>query len=75
MSSSSSPCLKTGLQCVNMPMAGIGSYLSPSGEDVEKSVEMALEAGVRLIDTATAYMNEASIGKVFKRWIDSGTKL
>jgi diketogulonate reductase-like aldo/keto reductase len=56
-------------------MAGIGSYLSPSGEDVEKSVEMALEAGVRLIDTATAYMNEASIGKVFKRWIDSGTKL
>lgn len=33
---------------------------------------MALEAGYRHIDTAPVYMNEKSIGKVLKEWLDSG---
>lgn len=32
----------------------------------------ALEAGYRHIDTAFAYENEAFIGKVLKKWLDSG---
>ena len=43
--------LKTGLQTVNMPMVGLGSWLSAPGE-VEQSIEWALQAGVRMFDTA-----------------------
>ena len=40
--------------------------------EVEAAIEAALEVGVRLIDTATAYQNEHAIGKVLKNWIDAG---
>ena len=63
--------MRTGLQTVNMPMAGLGTWLSAS-DDVERAVEAALEAGVRLIDTATLYGNEGNIGKVLAKWIDAG---
>lgn len=49
-----------------MPMAGIGVFmLSP--EEAEKSVEAALKSGVRLIDTANAYMNESATGRGIKK--------
>lgn len=49
-----------------MPMAGIGIFmLSP--EEAEKSVESALRGGVRLVDTANAYMNEAATGCGIKK--------
>ncbi len=49
-----------------MPMAGIGVFmLSP--EEAEKSVESALRGGVRLVDTANAYMNEAATGRDIKK--------
>ena len=40
--------------------------------DSSSAYEAALEVGVRLIDTATSYQNEAAIGKVLKKWIDAG---
>ena len=45
-----------------MPMAGIGVFkLSP--DESEASVESALRSGIRLIDTANAYMNESATGR------------
>ena len=49
-----------------MPMAGIGTFtLSPA--DAENAVESALRSGVRLIDTANAYMNESATGRGIKK--------
>ncbi len=49
-----------------MPMAGIGVFmLTP--EQAENSVEAALRSGVRLIDTANAYMNESATGRGIKK--------
>ena len=49
-----------------MPMAGIGTFMiSPA--DAEVAVESALRSGVRLIDTANAYMNESATGRGIKR--------
>ena len=48
-----------------MPMAGIGTFMI-SPEDAEKAVESALRSGVRLIDTANAYMNESATGRGIK---------
>ena len=49
-----------------MPMNGIGVFmLSP--DEAEKSVESALKSGVRLIDTANAYMNESATGRGIKK--------
>ena len=49
-----------------MPMAGIGVFmLSPA--EAEASVESALRSGVRLIDTANAYMNESATGRGIKK--------
>lgn len=36
------------------------------------AINLALEAGYRHIDTAPVYMNEKTIGKVLKEWLDSG---
>ena len=46
--------------------------LQSSDEEGEKAVNAALEMGYRHIDTAYNYQNEAAIGRVLKRWIDSG---
>ncbi len=49
-----------------MPMAGIGTFMiSPA--DAEVAVESALRSGVRLIDTANAYMNESATGRGIKK--------
>ena len=39
---------------------------------MEEAIEAALECGYRHIDTAYSYMNEDVIGKIVKKWIDSG---
>ena len=62
---------RVSLQTLSMPSVGIGSWQSEKGE-VGRAVEWALEAGVRLIDTAAIYQNEGEIGEVLKKWLDSG---
>ena len=53
-----------------MPMDGIGVFLLKP-EEAEASVLSALNDGVRLIDTANAYMNEKAVGRAIRR---SGVK-
>ena len=51
-----------------MPIYGLGTY-SLHDEECKNSVTAALNSGVRLIDTAHAYGNEAEIGEAIR---DSG---
>lgn len=46
---------------VNMPLLGLGVYAPNHNNDVQQAVEWALEAGCRLIDTASIYGNEAEV--------------
>ncbi len=55
--------LNNGLK---MPMDGIGVFLQ-SPREAEQSVLDALNMGIRLIDTANAYMNEKAVGRAIKR--------
>ncbi|MGN0708863.1 MAG: aldo/keto reductase, partial [Anaerovoracaceae bacterium] len=49
-----------------IPMAGIGVFqFSP--DEAEASVESALNDGVRLVDTANAYLNEKGVGRGIKK--------
>ncbi|KAK7462897.1 hypothetical protein VKT23_007475 [Stygiomarasmius scandens] len=48
-----------------MPTVGLGTWKSKPGE-VEYAVETALRNGYKHIDTATAYSNEAEVGKGIK---------
>ena len=50
---------------VQMPMLGFGTFLN-TGEDCERSVAQAIQAGYRLIDTAEAYGNEEQVGNGIK---------
>lgn len=47
---------------VDMPMFGLGTFLSERGETTRKAVLYALQAGYRHIDTAAVYGNEADVG-------------
>ena len=51
---------------VKMPMAGICTFLL-TPDEAEASVLHALQNGVRLIDTANAYVNEKAVGRAMKR--------
>ena len=51
---------------IEMPILGLGTYLL-SPEQTENSVYNALATGVRLIDTANAYMNERAVGRGVKK--------
>lgn len=51
---------------VDMPMAGIGTFLL-SPDEAEASVISALQSGYRLIDTANAYVNEKAVGHAIKK--------
>jgi diketogulonate reductase-like aldo/keto reductase len=53
---------------VEMPQLGFGVFLVPPDEVVEP-VRAALDAGYRLIDTATLYGNEEGVGRAIR---DSG---
>ncbi len=48
---------------VDMPVFGLGVWQMAEGEETERAVLWALEAGYRLIDTARIYGNEFSVGK------------
>lgn len=54
-----------------MPALGFGTWRA-SDEEVEKALNEALEAGYRHIDTAPVYLNEKTIGKVLRQWLDAG---
>lgn len=60
--------LNTG---ANMPMDGIGVFLL-TPEQAEASVYSAIRDGVRLIDTANAYMNEKAVGRAVRRAEEEG---
>ena len=51
---------------VAMPWFGLGVFKAKAGREVEKTVQWALEAGYRSIDTATVYRNEAGVGKAVR---------
>jgi diketogulonate reductase-like aldo/keto reductase len=48
---------------VEIPAIGFGTWRLAEGEEIENSVEEALKAGYRLIDTAKIYANEYGVGK------------
>jgi 2,5-diketo-D-gluconate reductase A len=48
---------------LTMPALGLGVYLVTDVSECERSVETALRAGYRLIDTAAAYGNERAVGR------------
>ena len=56
--------LSNGLQ---MPTVGLGTWRIRGAEETAFAVEMALDAGYRLIDTAAMYENEADIGATLKK--------
>ncbi|HZX08459.1 aldo/keto reductase, partial [Kribbella sp.] len=49
-----------------LPVFGLGVWQVNDGLECERAVRWALEAGYRLIDTAQAYRNEASVGKAIR---------
>lgn len=51
---------------VEMPMLGVGTYMMGSGGEARRSVAWAIEAGYRLIDTATLYANERDVGEAVR---------
>lgn len=54
-----------------MPINGLGTY-SLHGETCINAVKSALDSGVRLIDTASAYGNEEEVGQAIREAIDEG---
>ncbi|XP_060522770.1 1,5-anhydro-D-fructose reductase-like isoform X2 [Cylas formicarius] len=55
-----------------IPIIGIGTFTVTDGETLEKTLDAALEAGYRHIDTAHLYRNEHIIGRVLGKWFSSG---
>ncbi len=51
---------------VEMPMFGLGVFLSKEGTEVENAVTVALQNGYRHIDTAAIYKNEQGVGNAIK---------
>lgn len=54
-----------------MPQVGLGTWQSTPAE-VKAAVKAAIEAGYRLIDTATCYENEGAIGEAIEEMIKAG---
>ena len=50
-----------------MPVLGLGVWQMAAGRETEQAVEWALEAGYRLVDTASLYRNEESVGAALRR--------
>ena len=50
-----------------MPVLGLGVYRMAEGSETEQAIEWAFEAGYRLIDTASMYRNERSVGAALRR--------
>lgn len=54
-----------------IPINGLGTY-SLHGDECINSVKAALQSGVRLIDTASAYGNEEEVGRAIREAIGEG---
>jgi diketogulonate reductase-like aldo/keto reductase len=52
---------------VKIPCIGFGTWQTPDGAAVEQAVLLAVKAGYRHIDTASAYGNQAGIGNALKQ--------
>ena len=52
---------------IEMPQLGFGVFQVPDLDECEAAVTAALAAGYRLIDTATAYQNEAAVGRAIQK--------
>lgn len=52
---------------LNMPWLGFGVFQTKEGQEVENSVQWALELGYRSIDTAMIYGNERGVGKAIRQ--------
>ena len=52
---------------VEMPIIGFGVFQIEDAEQCEQAVVDAIKAGYRLIDTASAYLNEEAVGRAIKR--------
>ncbi|KAG8311228.1 hypothetical protein J6590_046689 [Homalodisca vitripennis] len=57
---------------MKMPVLGLGTLVNTDQQELETALDAALDAGYRHFDTAYVYHNEAAIGKVLKKWFDSG---
>lgn len=51
---------------VQMPCVGFGTFLTPDGRQAVDAVAEALRVGYRLIDTASYYENERSVGQAVR---------
>ncbi len=51
---------------VNIPRLGFGTWRLQDGEETNRAVRAALEAGYRSIDTAAMYGNEESVGRALR---------
>jgi methylglyoxal/glyoxal reductase len=51
---------------VEMPLFGLGVYLTDVGRTTQDAVRCALDHGYRLIDTAKAYENEKDVGNAVR---------
>lgn len=54
------------LNGVMMPRLGLGVWRAREGGETESAVSAALQAGYRLIDTASMYGNEADVGRAVR---------
>ncbi|MDD9149883.1 aldo/keto reductase [Sporolactobacillus sp. CQH2019] len=52
---------------VSMPGFGLGVWQIRDGKEVIDSVQYALQAGYRMIDTAAVYRNEGGVGEAIRR--------
>ena len=52
---------------VEMPIFGLGVYQARRGKETQEAVLSALEAGYRLIDTASMYENEEDVGEALRK--------
>ncbi|MFF0342319.1 aldo/keto reductase [Kribbella sp. NPDC004875] len=66
MTANSSQPTRTLSNGTAIPVLGLGVWQVDDGQECERAVAWALETGYRLIDTAQAYGNEASVGKAIR---------
>lgn len=52
---------------IEMPLLGFGVFQITDIKEAEKAILTALEAGYRLIDTASSYGNEEAVGRAIKQ--------
>lgn len=52
---------------IEMPLLGYGVFQITDNKEAEKAVLTALDAGYRLIDTASSYGNEGAVGRAIKK--------